>query len=186
MHRRFTRVSASSIILWELSVLPFFTSHLHLARLTRQQAGAIAAIAACGGVMAWWALTRRRVDPKERERARRTLLAESGRIIDGSITGIDGVTEDDSVDGTMEFDPGSRWETPHVLLYRYRIAGVTYECAQDVTALPEKVRNLRVDLPIQVRYDPQNPEDSIVVAEGWSGLQQDAVPDVDDLVQPPR
>jgi hypothetical protein len=28
-----------------------------------------------------------------------------------------------------------------------------------------------MDLPIQIRYDPHNPANSIVVAESWSGLR---------------
>jgi hypothetical protein len=61
--------------------------------------------------------------------------------------------------------------TPEMIVYVYRIAGVTYECAQDVTMLPELVYGVRTDLPIQVRYAPQNPANSIVVAETWSGLR---------------
>ncbi len=67
--------------------------------------------------------------------------------------------------------PEAHTDTPAVLLYRYQIAGVTYECAQDVSPLPNLVRQLRVDLPIQVRFDPRNPGNSIVVAEAWNGLR---------------
>jgi hypothetical protein len=63
--------------------------------------------------------------------------------------------------------------TPAVLVYVYRVGGVSYECAQDVSLLADHVRNLRIDLPIQVRYDPHNPSNSIVVAETWSGLRLD-------------
>ena len=31
--------------------------------------------------------------------------------------------------------------------------------------------NIRTDLPIQVRYAPHNPANSIIVAESWSGLR---------------
>ena len=57
-------------------------------------------------------------------------------------------------------------------MYNYRIAGVTYECAQDVTTLAEYVHGIRTDLPMQVRYVPQNPANSIIVAETWSGLRR--------------
>lgn len=66
-------------------------------------------------------------------------------------------------------DPSA--STPQIIVYNYRIAGVTYECAQDVTALAEYVHGIRTDLPIQVRYLPQNPANSIIVAESWSGLR---------------
>ncbi len=70
---------------------------------------------------------------------------------------------------------------PHVILYNYRIGGVSYECGQVVTALPDHVRGIRIDLPIQVRYDPHNPADSIVVAESWSGLRlTPGTPDQED------
>ncbi len=154
-------------------MLPELTSHLHLARLTRQQVGSIPVAVAGMAAVAWWALTRKRPDPEAIELSRRTALAEGGRIIDGSIIGVDGVTEDDSEDGSLDFEPKSLLNTPQVLVYRYRIAGVTYECAQDVRTLPHRVVQLRIDLPVQVRYDPHNPADSIVVAESWSGLQQD-------------
>ena len=62
---------------------------------------------------------------------------------------------------------------PNTLIYRYRTAGVEYECAQDVTPLLERVLHVRTDLPVQVRFDPRNPSDSIVVAEAWSGLRID-------------
>jgi hypothetical protein len=107
-------------------------------------------------------LTRKRITEAEREHLRRNHLAHIGRITDGSITETQWL-----VPAPTESAP----TTPAILLYRYRIAGVTYECAQDVTHLPEYVRQVRVDLPIQVRFDPRNPSNSIVVAESWSGLR---------------
>ncbi len=63
---------------------------------------------------------------------------------------------------------------PNTLIYRYRASGVTYECAQDVGGpLSEHVRDVRIDLPVQVRFDPRNPANSIVVAESWNGLRID-------------
>jgi hypothetical protein len=76
------------------------------------------------------------------------------------------------VDATVSVDDSGL--TPRMIVYNYRIAGVTYECAQDVTALAELVHGIRTDLPIQVRYAPQNPANSIVVAETWSGLRLSA------------
>jgi hypothetical protein len=103
-------------------------------------------------------LTRPKPTPEEVERNRRDLLANSGRITDGSIT-------------DMSTNQEELPRTPQIIIYNYRIAGVSYECGQVVTALPEHVRDIRIDLPIQVRYDPHNPADSIVVAESWSGLR---------------
>ena len=124
------------------------------------------------GSLLLYSRLRKRESPEEIEFQRRTLLAHQGRIIDGSIVGIDGSTEDSSADGTLDVPPDYLLD-PHMLIYRYRIAGVTYECAQDVSSLADHVRNLRIDLPVQVRYDPRNPGNSIVVAEDWNGVQLD-------------
>jgi hypothetical protein len=151
-------------------VLPHLPSFLHLDRITRHEAGAVVGVAlVVGGVVAY-ALLRKRESPEEIELQRRTVLALEGRIIDGSIVGIDGNTEDNSAGGLLDVPDGYQG-LPHVLVYRYRIAGVTYECAQDVTSLGEYVRNLRIDLPVQVRYDPRNPGNSILVSETWAGVR---------------
>ncbi len=119
---------------------------------------AVAAAAAVGGI-AWFLLRRQRPTAEEIERARREQLASSGRITDGSITDAPFSQQDDA--------------TPpqQIIVYNYRIAGVAYEAAQDVTSLGDLVRDIRTDLPIQVRYEPHNPANSIVVAESWSGLR---------------
>ena len=112
------------------------------------------------GSIAWYRSRQEQPDPLAMERERRDFLSSTGRIVDGSIT-------------------GTRWgqvgdlAIPNTLIYRYRTAGVEYECAQDVTPLLDRVRHVRTDLPIQVRFDPRNPGDSIVVAEAWSGLRID-------------
>jgi hypothetical protein len=116
---------------------------------------------AAAGVTSYM-MTRRKLSPEEIEKMRRDKLSSTGRITDGSIT------------ETHWIDPGNPegpLTTPTVLIYRYMIGGVTYECAQDVSAMPELVRHVRVDLPVQVRFDQRRPGDSIVVAESWSGLR---------------
>lgn len=118
-----------------------------------------AAAAVAIGSIAWYFFRRPRPTPEEIERARRDLLASSGRITDGSIIEAPFAQQDDS--STFR----------QVIVYNYRIAGVSYEAAQDVTSLEELVRDIRTDLPVQVRYEPHNPANSIVVAEGWSGLR---------------
>lgn len=115
---------------------------------------------AAGAAIASYALTRRKPTPEEIERERRELLAVTGRIVDGSITETQWSGE---VSGPI----------PNTLIYRYRAAGVTYECAQDVSPLQDRLRDVRIDLPVQVRFDPRNPANSIVVAESWSGLRVD-------------
>jgi len=104
----------------------------------------------------------RRPRPDEVERQRRLFLATRGRITDAML-----------VDTGLERRPvPSETELPQsVLRYQYKVAGVGYECSQDISPLAEHVRHVRMDLPIQVRYDPHNPANSIVVAESWSGLR---------------
>ena len=86
--------------------------------------------------IASYLLTRKRPTPEEIERERRDLLATIGRITDGTIT-------------DAPFEPDDPTHTPRLLVYDYRIAGVTYECAQDVSTLADHVRDIRIDLPIQ-------------------------------------
>ncbi len=114
------------------------------------------------GAAAWFAWRRTHVEPtpEELEQERREFLSAVGRITDGAI-----------LETQWSDDPTA--DTPHTLLYQYRIGGVTYECAQEVHLLAEHLRHIRIDLPIQVRFDPRNPADSIVVSETWSGLRAD-------------
>jgi hypothetical protein len=145
-------------------VLPHIPSQLPLFFRSLRNITAVGfGVAAVAGITSHL-LTRKRITPAEREHARRNYLALTGRITDGSITETQWLVPDGA-----ESEPTVY--IPSMLLYRYRIAGVTYECAQDVSYLPEHVRHVRVDLPIQVRFDPRNPGNSIVVAEAWSGLR---------------
>ena len=112
------------------------------------------------GSIAWYRFKQEEPDPVELERERRDFLSTSGRIVDGPIT-------------DTRWGQSGGTAVPNTLIYRYSTAGVEYECAQDVTPLLERVRHVRTDLPVQVRFDPRNPSDSIVVAEAWSGLRID-------------
>ncbi len=155
-------------------MFPHLPSSLHLDRIaiTREQAGGAVAVAVALTGVALYLMLRKRISPEELELMRRTHLARVGRIIDGSIVGIDGSSEDTSADGVLDV-PAEELAAPRVRQYRYRIAGVTYECAQEVAMLTDYVRNIRIDLPVQVRYDPRNPGNSIVVSEEWNGVQHD-------------
>lgn len=144
-----------------LSSLP---SHLSLHLRSPRNIAAIAVGAAAVAGITWYTLKRPRPSPEETERERRDLLAATGRITDGSITDIPAQL-------AQLDNPDVPTAEPLILVYTYRIAGVAYECAQDVTLLAEHVRDVRVDLPIQVRYDLHNPANSIVVSESWSGLR---------------
>lgn len=155
------------------TVLSLTPIHLPLfLRSSRVITGIVAGAVTVIGVAAY-VLTRRKPTAEEIERERRELLARSGRITDGTIMDTM-ITEArngglNAPEVPTPADPSV--PTPQIIVYNYRIAGVTYECAQDVTTLAEYVHDIRTDLPIQVRYLPQNPANSIVVAESWSGLR---------------
>ncbi len=126
---------------------------LHLPRHAATLAGGAAVAALSLVALGVWAALRKQPSPEELEARRRQHLTSVGRIIDGSLIG----AHPDEL-------------APAVILYRYRVAGVTYECAQDVSALASPPRELHLEFPIQVRYDPANAADSIVIAEEWNGL----------------
>jgi hypothetical protein len=123
---------------------------------------AAAGITLIAGLTAGAVLYRRRKKPtdEELERARRKMLSLSGRLIDGMLLDIREMTLDDGRPLTM-------------LEYSYRSAGVDYECSQDVTTLLSVVdpTQVRAGFPCTVRYQPGNPQNSIVLAESWSGLR---------------
>jgi len=118
-----------------------------------------------GGVAAWLAL-RRRPSPEEIERERRAELVRTGRIMDGTILDFAEIEATDTAPAQ-----GIRF-----ILYKYEIGGVAYECSQEVTTLGDYVKpeDLRLGFPCSVRYDIRRPENSIVLAENWSGLRQTA------------
>lgn len=156
-------------------VFSWIPSHLPPALREPQTLAAIGAgFVAAISVTAYF-LTRNRPTAEEMERERRDMLARVGRITDGTI--MDTMVGDAMIGEAASPAAGdvnereSAAPTPNIIVYNYRIAGVTYECAQDVTALAEQVRGIRSDLPIQVRYAPHNPGNSIVVADSWSGLR---------------
>ncbi len=96
-------------------------------------------------------------DPLQRERERQRRLARIGRIVEGTVVE---VIEPAEAAGERR---SSRW-----VVYRYSIAGVTYEAAQEVAdpALP-----LLSGQTASVRYDPANPGNSILIAESFSGAR---------------
>lgn len=112
----------------------------------------------------WW-LRRHRPTPDEIERARRTFLAAKGRIVDGMLLDVCQLEAEDGTTRTM-------------LEYTYRIAGVEYECSQDITAMRETIdpEEVRAGFPCSVRYIQHSPQNSIVIAEQWSGLRTTLLP----------
>jgi hypothetical protein len=105
-------------------------------------------------------LRRKRPTEEELERARRKKLAQFGRLIDGMLLDIREITTEDGRSLTM-------------LEYSYRSGGVDYECSQDITSLLNMIdpAHFRAGFPCSVRYETGNPQNSIILAESWSGLR---------------
>ena len=118
----------------------------------------VAVVVAAASTVAY--LRRNRKSADERERERRELISRIGRITDGTVTDVREITPDGH--GPMQ-----------LVIYSYDVSGVSYEASQDVTQLGQHVdlQSCRLGLPASVKYDPHNPGNSIVVAEGWSGLR---------------
>jgi hypothetical protein len=60
------------------------------------------------------------------------------------------------------------------LFYSYTVRGVQYSTSQDITDLREHLPSdlERLIGPATVKYLPQNPAESILVCEEWSGLRR--------------
>jgi hypothetical protein len=132
------------------------------------------------GIVLW--LRRKPIDASEIERQRRAYLNRVGRIVEGQILEIseNPLPADDSKHhrttaktSDAKLVPASPANgTQRLIYYTYSISGVTYETAQDVTGLEERLHLKRaaVGQTASVKYDPSNPSNSILLADDWSGL----------------
>jgi len=132
------------------------------------------------GIIVW--LRRKPIDASEIERQRRAYLNKVGRIVEGQILEIseNPLPSDDSKrHPSSAKDGGTKLATAmpsngtqRLIYYTYSISGVTYETAQDVTGLEERLHLKRaaVGQTASVKYDPSNPSNSILLADDWSGL----------------
>jgi hypothetical protein len=112
-------------------------------------------------LLAYLLFKRKPKTAEDRERERRAWIDQYGRITDGTVIDVQEVRLDERKPATM-------------LIFQYDVAGVSYEASQDVTYLRQwiNLHSCRLGLPTSVRYDPQNPGNSIVVSERWMGLRQ--------------
>ena len=120
-------------------------------------------------------------DPEDEERRRRSQLNQVGRIVEGLVVelvesqapvGLAPVASNGSPSIKAPASAPSKSSIRRLVRYSYSIAGVTYETAQDVTGLEERLCLERIasGQPASVKYDPSNPSNSILVADDWSGL----------------
>jgi hypothetical protein len=119
-------------------------------------------VAGSGALFGLYLVFRRKPKtPDDVERDRRQWLDSIGRITDGTVIDVQEGRSTANKPTTM-------------LIYQYDVAGVSYEASQDVTYLRPRInlQSCRLGLPTSVRYDPQNPGNSLVVSERWIGLRQ--------------
>ena len=124
------------------------------------------ALAAVAAALAVFSLTRRKAKTSDDiERERRQLLDRVGRITDGNVL--------DVQESYTELGSGQEPKFHELLIYQYEIAGVEYHCSQDVTRLRQwiNLHSCRLGLLTSVKYDPQNPGNSMVISEYWNGLR---------------
>jgi hypothetical protein len=90
--------------------------------------------------------------PKDKEKVRRLEVNLNGRLADATIMDI---SED-------------------VIVYEYSVAGLTYTASQDISQLREMIpaeSHRLIGRPASLKYSAQNPANSILVCEEWSGLR---------------
>jgi hypothetical protein len=138
-------------------------------------------LAAAGVVLtalfvAAYSMLRRPPNPDEIERQRRAHLNQIGRICEGQIVELveqpaGELTARHGLGLSRRAAPGSRRRK--LVCYSYSISGVTYQTAQDITGLEERILLNRVvsGQSTSIKYDPANPSNSILIAEDWSGLR---------------
>lgn len=123
-----------------------------------------AAGSSTASVLAVWAYRRllrwRRKDPNELERLRRLDVNRRGRITSAEIVNF--------------FEPESAAAGTGrscVVVYKYEVAGVSYEVSQDVSALSGiSLGDMLASPTASVKYDPRTPTNSIIACEEWSGF----------------
>jgi hypothetical protein len=139
------------------------------------------AVLALASIVMW--IRRKPSGEPDMEHERRAYVNRVGRIVEGQVLDVvdrgpaagEGA-EPREKEHTSVF--GKRRAKTHsngarmLLYYCYSISGVTYETAQDVTGLEERLLLTRVAAGqvASVKYDPSNPSNSILLADDWSGL----------------
>lgn len=126
-------------------------------RLLAYVLAATGAVAAATGALLRW--RRRHPDPAELERRRRLRVNRIGRLADGHIVEV--LDDSSEGDGLGE-----------VVVYNYMVRGVEYQSTQDLRFFRQRLdlRRVATGKPATVKYDPQNPTNSIIFCEEWSGI----------------
>ncbi len=134
-------------------------------------------VLAAVGIFFW--LRRKPPDDAAIERERRAYLNRVGRIVEGQVLEVvehllasSAGSSDGRAPAFAAMPQGNSHGPQRLLYYTYAISGVTYETAQDITGLEERLHLTRVAAgqTASVKYDPSNPSNSILLADDWSGL----------------
>jgi hypothetical protein len=106
-----------------------------------------------GGValLAMWRAVRSRLTPERREQRRRFDINVNGRLGDALLTECD----------------------ENALYYTYQVRGVHYAASQDISSLRDQLPSApeRLGGMVNMKYSAQNPANSILLCEDWSGLR---------------
>ena len=102
-------------------------------------------------VLVWISIRRRRQSPQERERRRRLAVNQVGRPGEAFISDV-------------QYD---------TVYYSYTVRGVSYNAAQDFSSLKEFLPEEpeRMIGPARLKYAIDNPANSILICEEWSGVR---------------
>jgi len=90
--------------------------------------------------------------PKDKEQRRRLEVNSNGRLADATILEIAG----------------------DAIVYEYLVRGITYTASQDISKLRELIPGdpeRLIGRPASLKYSSQNPANSILLCEEWSGLR---------------
>lgn len=122
----------------------------------------LACLAGGAALLVMWRAVRSRLSPERREQRRRLDINLNGRLGDALLTECD----------------------ENTLYYTYQVRGVHYAASQDISSLRDQLPGAPDQLGgmVNMKYVAQNPANSILVCEEWSGLR--AAPKAADVNVP--
>lgn len=123
---------------------------------------ALCSLAAVLIALAIYIALRVRGNPEKREKKRRLHVNRTGRLGDAMIIEV----------------------SENALHYSYSIRGVQYEASQDISTLRERLPaepDRLIGGVASLKYAPNNPANSILLCEEWSGLRARASVHVDPV-----
>lgn len=111
----------------------------------------LACVASGLGLLAMWRVVRSRLTPERREQRRRLDIHVNGRLGDALLTECH----------------------ENTLYYTYEVRGVHYTASQDISGLRDHLPGSpeRLGGMVNMKYAAQNPANSILLCEEWSGLR---------------